>query len=138
MTFDDVTLYSSKKGSSAPTLVVAYGNTVMSALQAQKDLAEIGIEIDVVDSPLLDRVSRGLKELVPKYDNVLFADVCKMGQNPLSSHMATMMNKGYFKDARNVRCIGAAQTYNPLGTKVTFTSKADIIESVEGILGKKQ
>ena len=135
MNFDDVTLYSSKNSQTrASTLVVAYGNTVVSALQAQQHLAENGIEIDVVDSPLLSGVSKGLKELAPQYDNVLFADVCKMGQNPLSSHMASMMNKAYFKDARNVRCIGAAQTYNPLGTKVTFTSKEDIIQSIEEIL----
>jgi hypothetical protein len=44
--------------------------------------------ITVIDCPLLSAVPAQLKEVLPKFDAVVFADVCKTSNMPLSSHIS--------------------------------------------------
>eukprot|EP00744_Colponema_vietnamica_P022097 GILI01031693.1.p1 GENE.GILI01031693.1~~GILI01031693.1.p1 ORF type:complete len:477 (+),score=40.16 GILI01031693.1:157-1431(+) len=131
ITFDDVFLY---KGNNSKLLVVTYGNGVIASLQAQCEMRQKGLEVSVLDCPLLSSVPNGLRNAVKNYEKVLFADVCKEGAAPLSSHLAALLNEGAFLDARNVRFIAAPRTYNPLGNILTFLNKEDIQQKAEEML----
>lgn len=133
ITFDDVFLY---KGGDKRLLVVTYGNGVIGALQAQMELRLKGVEISVLDCPLLSAVPKGLRAAVKDYERVLFADVCKEGASPLASHLTQLLNESAFSEARNVRCISAPRTYNPLGNILTFLNKEDILLKAEEMLSK--
>ena len=61
---------------------------------------------------------------MPSFDQVLFADVCKEGATPLSSHAAKLQNDGLLPP--KWRLASAQRTYNPLGSTITFLNKADI------------
>ncbi|CUE89681.1 pyrimidine-binding dehydrogenase, putative, partial [Bodo saltans] len=140
-TYDDVFVYRGKATTHEAAqvdakrlLIVTYGNGVPLALQAQEQLLqENRLEVDVCDCPLLSSVPAGLEALVGSgaYDRVLFADVCKEGQNPLSSHMVILMNRGKLGNGSiKSRCIAAPRTYNPLGNTLTFLNLHDIVRGV--------
>lgn len=136
-TYDDVFLYRGKALSldddARRVLIVTFGNGVPLALQAQEQLLLERVEVDVCDCPLLSSVPEGLDSLIGSgaYHKVLFADVCKEGQNPLSSHMAILMNRGRVGTALvKARCVAAPRTYNPLGNTLTFLNTRDIVDGV--------
>jgi len=110
--------------------IVTYGNGVRTALRAARSL---DVPVDVVDSPYLSSVSRGLREAVAEYEAVVFADVCKQGQGPLASHATHLHSEGALK-AWNL--VAAQRTYNPLGSTLTFLSEDDIREAVTAISAK--
>jgi hypothetical protein len=65
---------------------------------------------------------------------VLFADVCKEGQNPLSSHMVILMNRGRLGNhSIKARCMAASRTYNPLGNTLTFLNLNDVVQGVNDL-----
>eukprot|EP00605_Chrysophyceae_sp_TOSAG23-4_P002683 GSChrysophyteH1.ASY1.ANO1.2960.1 assembled CDS len=70
-TFDDV--HKNKN------CVVTYGTGVVEAKKARE---ELGLDVTIIDCPLLSALPANL-DLSP-YKNVLFLDPCKEGQNPLS------------------------------------------------------
>jgi 2-oxoisovalerate dehydrogenase E1 component len=140
-TYDDVFVYRGNAVHEATqvaakrTLIVTYGNGVPLALQAQGQL-QFGREIDVCDCPLLSSVPAGLDALIASgaYDRVLFADVCKEGQNPLSSHMVILMNRGRLGNhSIKARCMAASRTYNPLGNTLTFLNLNDVVQGVNDL-----
>jgi 2-oxoisovalerate dehydrogenase E1 component len=139
-TYDDVFLYRGKtlslEDDAKRALIVTFGNGVPLALQAQEQLVQEKVEVDVCDCPLLSSVPQGLDNLLATgaYDRVLFADVCKEGQNPLSSHMAILMNRGRLGNAAvRARCTAAPRTYNPLGNTLTFLNIHDVVQGVNGL-----
>lgn len=144
MTFDEVRVYGTD--SSADTLcrpdgvvnpalgIVAYGDCVRLALQAQKELQEEhGILATVVDCPYLSEPPAQLREVIPSFERVLFADPCKDSQNPLSSFAVKLKRMDLLPAKWNV--VAAANTYNPLGCSVTFTNKDDIVGAALGLFG---
>lgn len=116
--------------------IVAYGNTVISALQAQKILQEeLNISgVSVIDSPYLSEVPQTLKAILPKFSSVVFADDCKEGQQPFASAVCSLQNEGILP--AKWRCISAQKTYNPLGSTLTFTSTKDIVEAALTLVKK--
>lgn len=141
--YDQVSVYPGTPSTSASEsssigekkfLIVTYGSGVPLALQAQAELSQSTTEatvVDVVDCPLLSSVPQGLRDVLATnaYDAVLFADICKEGQQPLASHVTTLLNEGLLSSPQQVRCIAAVRTYNPLGTILTFLSKEDIVDA---------
>ena len=110
--------------------IVTYGHGVVHALGARTALKASGFEyarrVTVIDVPLLSEVADGLREVVSDFDAVIFADVCKQGQQPLAG-IATQLHT----DKRLPRLwssVASTRTYNPLGTTLTFLSQADIIK----------
>ena len=110
--------------------IVTYGNGVVTALQAKHVLEnELNVKgVTVIDSPYLSDVPSGLRDIVPSFETLVFADVCKQGQQPLAGHITTLQNEGRLP--ARWRSVAASRTYNPLGTTLTFTSRDDIIGAV--------
>jgi len=144
--FDDVKIYNwggeDQKMKSKRTAIVTYGNGVLTALRARSTLAKLDSavdinSIDIIDVPLISRVSSGLrKALEEDYGNVVFADICKGGGGsggPLSG-LVTELKKSTkarcFGQGGDWTCVNAAPTYNPLGDLSTFLNERDIIDSI--------
>lgn len=133
MSFHDVRQF----GSTGKHLIVTYGNGVVTALRARRQLAEQqGIsedEIDIIDCPYLSDVPDGLREILSRdqYSDgaILFADICKEGpgSNPLSS-MIMALRKDNLLPAK-WGFVGASRTYNPLGNLCTFLNEDDVMQS---------
>uniref|UniRef100_A0A6B2KYX5 3-methyl-2-oxobutanoate dehydrogenase (2-methylpropanoyl-transferring) n=1 Tax=Arcella intermedia TaxID=1963864 RepID=A0A6B2KYX5_9EUKA len=129
--FDDIRMY----GTSKSLAIIAYGNTIIAALQAQKELLKINISCTVIDSPLISDIPKSLKKVLPEFSAVVFADVCKAGQNPLSGFVGELQNERLLP--KKWRIVAAQKTYNPLGCVLTFTSRDDILDAVLDIYNKK-
>jgi len=129
MGFEDVVKYGS--AGTQRLGIVSYGNGMPTALQARDILvSDHGFAYDdvtVIDSPYLNHASTGLQEAVGNLDAVVFADVCKQGQNPLASIIAELQTANSLPV--RWRCVAATPTYNPLGTTLTFTSDLDIVRA---------
>eukprot|EP01134_Creolimax_fragrantissima_P006074 CFRG6074T1 len=124
MGWDEVRCYG---GRGTRIAIVTYGNGVATSLQARHILeTELGISgITVIDSPYLSAVPAALKECITNYDIVVFVDVCKQGQQPLAGHITTLQAEGLLPP--RWQSVAAMNTYNPLGSTLTFTSRNDII-----------
>lgn len=123
-------------------LVVTYGNGVPIVLLLQAEMQQ-ALQFDVCDCPLLSTAPLGLTNLCKEYDCVLFADVCKEGQNPLASHMVAVMNAQQDENvaapakkrkATTMKCIAAQRTYNPLGTVLSFLNRNDMEAGIRSLL----
>jgi hypothetical protein len=130
MTFDQIRVHQPIASSAAPAqpklAIVTYGNGVVTALQARTDLEAHGVSnVTVIDCPLLSAVPAELAAAVPGFDCVLFADVCKEGATPLSGHITKLQSDGLLP--QKWRSVAAQNTYNPLGSTITFLSKEDIV-----------
>jgi hypothetical protein len=136
LTFDDIRVNGEGTASMA---IVSYGNGIVTSLQARRGLVDRGIleseaDLDVIDSPYLSAVSRGLEDALSKYDSVVFADICKTGpgSNVFSSMITTLQENGTLPP--NWRFVGSPRTYNPLGSNVTFLNQDQIEDAVEKLL----
>ena len=135
MPFDEVKCYGHT--SSNDTAVVTYGDGVITALQAKAELEDEGIAsggITVIDCPLLSRVPTGLTAALADhpFERVVFADICKQGQNPLNNTALQLRASGALS-TEHWEVVSASPTYNPLGSTVTFLSVEDVIESVKSV-----
>eukprot|EP01125_Pyxidicula_operculata_P010749 TRINITY_DN3538_c0_g1_i1.p1 TRINITY_DN3538_c0_g1~~TRINITY_DN3538_c0_g1_i1.p1 ORF type:complete len:755 (-),score=141.84 TRINITY_DN3538_c0_g1_i1:181-2445(-) len=124
MTFDDIRIHGDTSGS---LVIVSYGNGVVTALLAQKELQSKGINVTVIDSPCLSRIPQMLKDALPKFERVVFADVCKTGQHPFGGMITSLQSEGILPT--KWQCVTAQPTYNPLGNTITFLSKEDIVNA---------
>eukprot|EP00927_Polykrikos_kofoidii_P043840 TRINITY_DN3793_c0_g1_i8.p1 TRINITY_DN3793_c0_g1~~TRINITY_DN3793_c0_g1_i8.p1 ORF type:complete len:1006 (+),score=181.74 TRINITY_DN3793_c0_g1_i8:39-3020(+) len=131
LSFDEVISY----GEGSDLAIVTYGNGVPTALRAQRRLREAHDlkGVVVVDAPYLSQVPTGLAELLPHFGAALFADVCKLGQHPHAGFVVELQDRGLLPT--KWRSIGAARTYNPLGSTVTFLSDDDIVEGALAAIG---
>jgi len=125
MTFDEIRTY----GEGTNLAIVSYGNGVPTALIAQRQLeSEHGMQgVTVIDAPYLSAVPGDLAALLPKFDAVVFADVCKFGQHPHAGWIAKLQADGILP--QKWRSVAAAPTYNPLGRTVTFLEVGDIVRA---------
>lgn len=130
MSFDQVRRY----GTTGKTAIVTYGNGVVTSLQARRYLVEAGDllneeAIDIIDCPYLSAAPAGLHEVLPQYDNVLFADICKQGPStaPLSSLVTSLQQDGRL--SVHWGFVAAPRTYNPLGNMCTFLNADDVVEA---------
>ena len=134
MPFDKVTCYGHSEAND--TAVVTYGDGVLSALQAKTTLEADGIPggITVIDCPLLSRVPEGLTAALSDhpFQRVVFADICKQGQNPLNNTALQLRACGALS-TEHWDVVTACPTYNPLGSTVTFLSTDDVIEAIKAV-----
>lgn len=137
MGFDEIVRY----GTKGAVAVVTYGNGVVTALQARKNLVDKGIiasedEMDIIDSPCLSMVPGRLKDVMPQYRGVVFADVCKEG--PGSNIMSSMVMSLHKEDLlpEHWESVFASRTYNPLGSIETFLNAEDIESAFQKLLDK--
>lgn len=131
MSFDQVTRY----GDGKQLAIVCYGNAVVTALRARRTLLEQHSisGVAVIDSPYLTKPSAGLLEALQGVHAVVFADVCKAGQHPLAGFVTALQAAGRLPP--RWQCVAAQPTYNPLGTTLTFTGEADIVDGCLRALG---
>jgi 2-oxoisovalerate dehydrogenase E1 component len=160
LTFDHVIVYSSElngKGNQdtnystdVALAIVTYGNGVPSALLAARHLSEQpsisqGGSVVVIDAPYLSAIPAGLRNFIinnsgsfGKVRNILFADVCKEGPGmPLGAHATTLHSEGAL-DHCSWATVGAARTYNPLGSTLTFLSEDSIVAAAEHLLSRSR
>ncbi len=121
-------------------VVITYGLGVNAARQAQHQLlaspdgsSDIA-DILVVDTPYLSDVPKQLTTLLSRHhqeiDGVVFADICKEGQNPLNGIIAKLQQHGILQ-LFSWLSVAAQFTYNPLGKDLTFLSKDDVVECIQ-------
>ncbi len=111
--------------------IVSYGNGVVTSLRAQKQLAAANVHATVIDTPYLSKPSAGLRAALARFDHVVFADICKPGQNPYAGMVTALQADGALP--RHWQVVTAQPTYNPLGTTLTFTSEADIVQACKRV-----
>jgi hypothetical protein len=129
MGFDDIRCHHGNTTGTAKHVIVTYGNGVVTALQSRAFLAKEN-EIDIIDCPYLSGTPQGLKEVLPRYEKVLFADICKEGSG--SSVLSnTALHRDGLLPARSSdwAVVSAPRCYNPLGSTVTFLNVDDIVEA---------
>ena len=118
----------------ADVVVVTYGDGVMTALRAARELSEVhGLRVSVVDTPCLSQVPAQLREMLQRraFPRVVFADICKQGQQPLGSTILALQAEDLLPaSSRDWASVAAANTYNPLGTTLTFLKEADVAGAV--------
>lgn len=117
-------------------MLVLRFHTLLRSRQANKLLAdEHGIsDAVIIDCPYLSSPPAQLRELLPSFDAVVFADVCKVGQHPFAGFVTQLQTSGELPAAW--RCVGAQPTYNPLGQRTTFLSTQDVVEAVLAVASK--
>lgn len=118
-------------------IVVTYGNGLPLALQALQASKEfLNVDLVVVDCPNLtpNNEPEALKALVSNADSVLFADVCKQGQNPHSAMVTSLQASGHLPN--NWLSIAACPTYNPLARLTTFLSEEDVVDGCKRLLAR--
>lgn len=132
--FDFVRRY----GTEGSFAIVAYGNGVVTALQAREALVESGAlvtekSLDIIDCPYLNDIPDGLRQIIGQYSMVLFADICKEGPggNVLSAMACSLQKERLLPPKWQV--VSAPRTYNPLGSMVTFLNKDDIVEAFKAL-----
>lgn len=127
MGFDEIMRY----GTKGKAALVTYGNGVVAALQARQQMVEKCVivseeEMDIIDSPCLSMVPARLKDVLPQYQGVVFADVCKAGpgSNVMSNMIVDLQSEGLLPPSWS--SVFASRAYNPLGSLVTFLDVNDI------------
>ncbi|KAH9260200.1 hypothetical protein BASA81_001369 [Batrachochytrium salamandrivorans] len=135
---EDITLYSPPLGKvvAVDGVIVTYGNGVPDALLVQREFAETrDLRIDVIDCPLLSKVPGPLMQYLESRPNVpvLFADCCKIGQNPFGGFVQHLQMDGQLV-GRKWAVAAAPFTYNPLGSTATFLNPQMIQSRLETIL----
>ena len=135
LSFHDVRRYGSEEGR-GKVAVVTYGNGVVTSLQAREKCPTPN-NIDVLDCMLLSECPDGLVEELRGYERVVFADICKEGQNPLSGMLGKLNEteeRGGVDLGKKTWCLRTAQrTYNPLGTTLTFLNVEDVMSGIEEV-----
>jgi pyruvate/2-oxoglutarate/acetoin dehydrogenase E1 component/TPP-dependent pyruvate/acetoin dehydrogenase alpha subunit len=146
--FDDIRRYTSRNitddsYTNARLGIVSYGNGVVTSLQVRRALLERGIfeseaELDIIDVPYLSGVPKGLKEILPQYQGIIFADICKEGpgSNVFSSMITSLQQDNLLPPSWSF--VGAPRTYNPLGSTVTFLNSDRIEGAVTNLLKNQQ
>ena len=129
----------SNNNNTGVVLIVSYGLGVNIAREAQKELQlEYGYSnVIVVDTPYLSDVPKEftqfLKQIVNEYGNnakIVFADICKEGQNPFNGYISKLQNSGLLSKFGHWLSVAAQYTYNPLGQDLTFLNKQDVVDTV--------
>eukprot|EP00981_Chlorochromonas_danica_P010016 scaffold2924_cov165-Ochromonas_danica.AAC.3 len=146
--FDQVIVYPAdslsdeKKKGKKGVVVVTYGNGVGQALQAQKTFAQLedGVQVTVIDSPCLSQTPAQLLQYLRDHRNevaaVVFADVCKYTPTMPLAKMAVDLQNAEVLEGLKWKVVGAAPTYNPLGSYLTFLSKEDIVTTINSLTAK--
>ena len=137
--FDErVTLYASANArDSMDVLVVTYGTGVPRALAVARryERENPGVRVGVVDAPYLSSPCVGAFD--PCFSRVrkgvVFADPCKLGQNPFGTHVQ-VLGPSLARRGLAWRAVAAQPSYNPLVCSATFLSEEDIACGVAALL----
>ena len=134
MGFDEIRRY----GTQGRFATITYGNGVVTSLQSRQALVTSGVlssesEMDVLDCPYLSGVPEGLRQVLPQYERVLFADITKQGPGcVLSQHAVALQNESLLP--RHWNLVAAPRTYNPLGSLETFLNAEDVSNAWKKLL----
>ncbi len=121
--FDEIIQY----GNGKDLTIVSFGNGVVKSLQTQKILKDKhGINCTVIDTPYISNIPKDFINFLDNEVPVLFADVCKSKNGVYDKWVVELNKKGILPKRWNF--VGALDTYNPLGSTLTFLSVEDIVE----------
>jgi len=121
--FDEIIQY----GNGKDLTIVSFGNGVVKSLQTQKILKDKhGINCTVIDTPYISSIPKNFINFLDNEVPVLFADVCKSKNGVYDKWVVELNKKGILPKRWNF--VGALDTYNPLGSTLTFLSVEDIVE----------
>ena len=117
-------------------VIITYGVGMHLAQESRKELRQnYGYNnIIIIDTPYLSDIPTQLTSLLHKIDidGIIFADMCKEGQNPLNGYIIKLQKMNILqKYTWNI--VSAQYTYNPLGKDLTFLSKNDIIHCIRNL-----
>jgi pyruvate/2-oxoglutarate/acetoin dehydrogenase E1 component len=131
----------SKRSNKRPQIViVSYGNGIPTSLQAQLVLQEQypNHDVVVIDTPCISQTPKQLYDYMENNTNieaVVYADVCKYTPTmPLAKLAIDVHNSSVYNNNTKWKVIGAAPTYNPLGSYITFLSIEDITSTVKTMI----
>jgi len=120
--FDEIIQY----GNGKDLTIVSFGNGVVKSLQAQKILKEKhGINCTVIDTPYISNIPKNFINFLDNEVPVLFADVCKSKNGVYDKWIIELNKKGKLPKKWNI--CAALDTYNPLGSTLTFLNTDDIV-----------
>lgn len=121
-------------------VIVSYGNGILTALQSRKELQQQypDLNVTIIDSPCLSQTPSQLKayfdDKKEKVDYLLLADVCKHAPGmPMAMRLLDLQQGKHLQHVQQWQVIGATNTYNPLGTYLTFLSVEDILAAVKAM-----
>mmetsp|Transcript_15059 Transcript_15059/g.35449 ORF Transcript_15059/g.35449 Transcript_15059/m.35449 type:complete len:847 (+) Transcript_15059:220-2760(+) len=108
--------------------VVTYGTGVVSARQTQKVLGlRDGLSVGILEVPCISGPHPpALTRALSRSATALFADPCKSGSAPLLNFIATLKKSGAIGRSRDWAFVAAEDTYNPLGSTLTFLGACDV------------
>lgn len=136
--FDQIIVYEDNQKKDKQLVIVSYGNGILTALQARKELQQQlpNLSITIIDSPCLSQTPSQLRAYFDaKKENInylLFADVCKQAPGmPMAMRLLDLQQGKHLQNVQQWQVIGATNTYNPLGTYLTFVSVDDILVAVK-------
>jgi len=122
--------------------IITYGTGVMAARAAQRALQprRVGVlEVPCVSAVPHAALAQALSEASP--DSILFADPCKATTAPLLHFIAELKARGELNSsgekARDWALLAAADTYNPLGSTMTFLSPDQVTDAANALLAEK-
>lgn len=139
----DTESFESNDSSGADDLtIITYGTGVMAARAAQRALQprRVGIlEVPCVSAVPHAALASALQQASPKA--ILFADPCKATTAPLLHFIAELKARGELnsggENARDWALVAAANTYNPLGSTMTFLSTEQVTHAAKALLASK-
>lgn len=119
-------------------VICTYGNGVPVALNARSRLlspSPVAVAVAVLDVPCLSRVPAKLREYLSseRVHGVVFADVCKSGAGMPLGGMALQLHSEGILATKKWVVVGAAPTYNPLGSSISFLNDHDVLNSLESL-----
>lgn len=118
-------------------LIYTYGTGVHESIKIFEDDSISSDDVAVIDAPYLTDVPGSLIDLINQKNEaneqvyIIFADVCKSGSGtPLSSQIMRMKQSGFLDKLSGWSFVAAQNTYNPIGTTLTFLNYEDVKQEV--------
>eukprot|EP00924_Labyrinthula_sp_SR-Ha-C_P003167 snap_masked-scaffold_15-processed-gene-1.13-mRNA-1 protein AED:0.00 eAED:0.00 QI:0/-1/0/1/-1/1/1/0/766 len=114
-------------------IIFSYGNGVPLAVETFFLSAAVHYNVVIVDIPYISGTPKALITLLEDLNTseykckLVFADVCKEGASPLAGLIMRLKKLDLLK--HDWEYTAAQNTYNPLGSTVTFLSKQDLLDA---------
>lgn len=126
-------------GAGQDLCIITYGNGYYLSRQAEKELAEQGIQCRVIDLRWLAPLDEsGIIEQVKTCENVLIVDECRQTGSISEALMALLAEQAAHIPSQNLQRICASDSFIPLGSAAyhVLPSKDDIINQAKAMCGR--
>lgn len=129
--------------------IVTYGTGVIIARQTQMKLVNEGYKVGILEIPCISETPSYLNDYIKlKSKTILFADPCKRKQAPLLNFIVDLQeidnDNNDSEDSstcfsnKEWKFVSAANTYNPLGSTITFLNEEDVTNNARKLAQSSQ